>query len=239
MIRAMSKEWLDNEESSIYVEPEELEISLREVWNVNRYLGGNPALFAHLDRMIREIGRDISEIRMLDVATGLADIPMALSAKYRKNGMAVSITGVDTHPGIVELASRRTEGDSAVNVKQADGTALPFEDGSFDIAFCNLALHHMNDEAAVKLLQEMNRVARAGWVITDLVRHPLAFAAAKMLARYVWRSPVTKHDGPLSVQRSYTANEAAQLVRSAGVDAVVKRHFPFRIAIACYGERGR
>ncbi|WP_052350411.1 methyltransferase domain-containing protein [Paenibacillus gorillae] len=230
MNRLMTKEWLDDDEGDQRVAPEELEFSLGEVWDVNRYLGGNPALFNHLDRLLLRVGRK-EDITVLDVATGLADIPLALAARCRRKGLAVSIVGVDMHPDIVKLAERRTAEDTAVQVRQADGTALPYADNSFDIAFSNLALHHMDDEAAVKLLQEMNRVSRIGWVITDLERHTVAYAAAKLLARYVWQSPVTKHDGPLSVQRSFTVGEARALIRQAGVEASVRRHFPFRLAL--------
>ncbi|MNG25054.1 hypothetical protein D3C84_1098510 [compost metagenome] len=77
----------------------------------------------------------------------------------------------------------------------------------------------------------MARVTRSGWVVTDLERHRLAYLAAKLLAKFVWKSPVTRHDGPLSVQRSFTPQEAKELVALAGVKAAVHKHFPFRLAV--------
>ncbi|KQO17178.1 methyltransferase domain-containing protein [Paenibacillus sp. Leaf72] len=285
MKRLYAKEKLDEEE----VELEELERSLSEVWQVNRYLGGNPVLFKHLERLLRQtaIARRAQElelkfgqgagleqravleqrtgleqgaaqnsqgkqrgwtgsgpgsvqvdrvkIKLLDVATGLADIPMALEKWCSKRGMAVEIVGVDIHPKMVELAGKRTAHQKAIQVLQADGTALPFEDNSFDIVFSNLALHHLDDGEASRMLGEIDRVARVGWVVTDLERHRLALLSARMLAKFIWRSPVTKHDGPMSVQRSYTAREAKELLAQAGVPAaVVHRHFPFRLALVCH-----
>ncbi|MFC4777650.1 methyltransferase domain-containing protein [Paenibacillus sp. GCM10023252] len=230
MERLMAKEWLDEEEA---VEPAELERSLGEVWNVNRYLGGNPALFTHLRRMLLELhhsGRT-SRIRMLDVATGLADIPLAVHKWCHARRIKVEIVGADLHPRIVELASRRTKGVEGVSIVQADGTCLPYGEDSFDIVFSNLALHHMTDEEAVLMLAEINRVARSGWVVTDLERHPLAYRAAQLLARFVWRSPVTKHDGPMSVLRSFTAAEARLLAKEVGGEVKVHRHFPYRLAL--------
>ncbi|ANY69070.1 hypothetical protein BBD42_23240 [Paenibacillus sp. BIHB 4019] len=282
MKRLYAKEKLDEEE----VDLEELERSLGEVWQVNRYLGGNPVLFKHLERLLRQtaIARRAQElelkfgqgagleqravlkqgieqgaalssegkqrgwsgsetrpvqvdrvkIKLLDVATGLADIPMALEKWCSKRGMAVEIVGVDIHPKMVELAAKRTAHQKAIQVLQADGTALPFEDNSFDIVFSNLALHHLDDGEASSMLGEIDRVARVGWVVTDLERHQLALLSARMLAKFIWRSPVTKHDGPMSVQRSYTAKEAKELLVQAGVPAVVHRHFPFRLALVCH-----
>ncbi|MGO4111268.1 methyltransferase domain-containing protein [Paenibacillus sp. YAF4_2] len=212
------------------VEPLELEKSLREVWGVNRYLGGNPALFVHLEKLMSRLNQ-AEPIRVLDVATGLADLPVAFVKWCEKRGRKASVVAVDNHPQIVELAARRTDAYPSIEVLSADGTALPFEDNSFDIAFCNLALHHLDEGSAAKLLGEMSRVTRSGWVVTDLERHQLAYWAAKLLAKFVWRSPVTRHDGPLSVQRSFTLQEAKQLVHQAGVKATVHKHFPFRLAV--------
>jgi len=227
--RLYTKEWLDEED----VELAELERSLGEVWNVNRFLGGNPALFHHMDRLMKRMERKghESSITVLDVATGLADIPIALLEWSRRRNMDISIVGVDSHPRIVELAGRKTIDHPKIEIVRADGTKLPFANDSFDIVYSNLALHHMDDEAAVKLVAEMNRVAKVGWIITDLERHKYAYLAARLLARFVWRSPVTRHDGPLSVQRSFTAEEARKLVKTAGVEALVHRHFPFRLAL--------
>lgn len=239
MKRANARELLDEGELDL----SELEKSLREVWAVNRYMGGNPALFRHLRKMLAERAKARARegegakqpLRLLDVATGLADIPLALMQwKSMRDGQA-SVTCIDIHPGMIELASRRTASCPSIVVAKADGTSLPYADRSFDIAFCNLALHHLDEEQAVKLLAEMDRVARIGWVVTDLERRQLAYWSAKLLARLVWRSPVTKHDGPLSVRRSYTAAEAGELLRRAGIHGGrVHKHFPFRLALVRY-----
>ncbi|ACT01239.1 methyltransferase domain-containing protein [Paenibacillus sp. JDR-2] len=220
------KEWLDGDS----VEPVELEKSLREVWGVNRYLGGNPALFVHLERLMRKLAPS-EPVRVLDVATGLADLPVAFVDWCKKRGRSVSLVAVDNHPQIVQLATRRTDAHPSIEVLHADATALPFADRSFDLAFCNLALHHLDEQSAIKLFAEMARVTRAGWVVTDLERHRLAYLAAKLLAKFVWKSPVTRHDGPLSVMRSFTPQETRRLVELAGVNAAVHKHFPFRLAV--------
>ncbi|UVI27713.1 methyltransferase domain-containing protein [Paenibacillus spongiae] len=230
MNRLMKKELLDGIDGEDSVDSAELEHSLKEVWQVNRYLGGNPALFVHLKRLIREAEPD-RPIRILDVATGLADIPLAIVRWAESRQLHITVTGIDIHPRIVQLAADRTKEARAIRIDTGDGRQLPYEDGSFDIVFSNLALHHMDEDGAVRMLQEMRRVARIGWIVTDLQRHPAAYGAAKLLARFVWRSPVTRHDGPLSVLRSFTAKEAGELLARAGLQAEVRKHFPFRLAM--------
>lgn len=216
------------------VEEAELARSLKEVWHVNRYLGGNPALFRHMRRLLRQAPKDRA-VRVLDVATGLADVSLALAAWSRRQAIPVAITGVDIHPRILKLAVERTALADEIRIEQGDGRALPYANGAFDIGFCNLALHHFDETDAILVLQELSRVCRSGWVVTDLERHPAAYAAAKLLAKLVWRSPVTRHDGPLSVRRAFTADEAADLIARANVRGSVRRHFPFRLALIGHG----
>lgn len=224
MGRLMQPEWLDQQAG---IDPVELDRSLREVWGVNRYLGGNAVLMRHLRHLTSgQHGR----VQLLDVATGNGDIPLALVNWGKRRGMEIAVTAIDCNPQMVDLARRRTEG-APVHVEQADGRRLPYADQSFHVAVCNLALHHFDDEGAAALLREMARVSRIGWVVGDLERHPAAYWGARLLARVAWRSPLTRHDGPLSVLRSFTAAEARRLVESAGVAARVYRHLPFRLAV--------
>lgn len=218
------------------LEPAELARSLREVWQVNRYLGGNAVLRRHLGRLLR--GRR-GPVAVLDVATGAADIPLALLAWGRRRGLELTVVAVDCSPPMVALARRLTAHAGAVWVEQADGRALPYADGSFDVAICNLALHHLDEADALRLLREVQRVSRCGWVVGDLERRLPAYWVARAMAALVWRSPLTRHDGPLSVQRAFTLAEARALVAGAGVAAAVYRHFPFRLALVGGGGRPR
>lgn len=229
MVRLLEPEWIDQQES---LDPAELDRSLREVWHVNRFLGGNAVLMRHLGRMLHGARGRAS---LLDVATGNGDIVLALVDWGRRRGLELGVTAVDINPQMVELARRRTAGAPAIRIDQADGRRLPYPDGSFDVAVCNLALHHLDDAGAASLLREMDRVSRIGWVVGDLERHAIAYWGARLLARIAWRSPFTRHDGPLSVLRSFTAAEAERLAGEAGVAASVHRHFPFRLAVVGRG----
>lgn len=224
MGRLLQPEWLDQQAG---IDPVELDRSLREVWGVNRYLGGNAVLMSHLGRLI---GGRRGRIRLLDVATGNGDIPLALVGWGKRRGLQVEVTAVDCNPQMVELARRRTAG-APIRVEQADGRRLPYEANAFDVAVCNLALHHLDDAGAADLLREMDRVTASGWVVSDLERHPAAYWGARLLARVAWRSPLTRHDGPLSVLRSFTLAEARRLVDGAAVSARVHRHFPLWLAV--------
>ncbi|HLN62757.1 MAG TPA: methyltransferase domain-containing protein [Symbiobacteriaceae bacterium] len=203
--------------------------SFREVFGVNRYLGGLRVLQHHLAPWVKARWN----LTLVDVAGGTGDVAAALAGWARRRGTDLQATVLENHPQVLELACNRP--GAAYTVTEGDARCLPFGDGTFDVAVCNLALHHFEPDEATAVLRELHRVSRLGWVVTDLDRHPLAYAGARLLAAAVWRSPITRHDGPLSVRRSYRPREVAALLRQAGVaGAAVVRHVPFRWAAVCH-----
>jgi SAM-dependent methyltransferase len=114
----------------------------------------------------------------------------------------------------------------------ADGFRLPLRDRSVDYVLCSQLLHHFGADAAVRLLAELDRVARRGVVVADLRRS--AFAAAGIfLASFPLRfQPTTRRDAVISVFRGFTAAELGALCDAAGVRAAVRRHAGFRLTAA-------
>jgi ubiquinone/menaquinone biosynthesis C-methylase UbiE len=178
---------------------------------------------------------------ILDVATGSADIPLAITRRARARRRPVKVTATDFHATTLDFARRHTADDPDVTVESADALALPYPDGAFDFALCSTALHHFDDRGdAMRVLREMDRVARHGVVVNDLARSRPALLGAQLLAVTLWRRhPVTAHDGPLSIRRAYTPPELRDLAEDAGLrDFTVHAHFPFRLALVIDRTRG-
>ncbi|HEX2206724.1 MAG TPA: methyltransferase domain-containing protein [Longimicrobium sp.] len=213
-------------------DPAELGRSLVDLQHVNRWLGGYRVVLHHLAAFVARHPRP--EYRVLDVATGSADIPLKVAAWARSRGIRMHIVATDNHPTTLEFARRNAAGDASVRVEAADALALPYADDSFDFAICSTALHHFDArEDLLRVLGEMDRVARIAGLINDLRRSRPAYAGARLLAMTFWRRhPVTAHDGPLSVRRAFTRAELAELARAAGLPgARAHRHEPFRVAL--------
>ncbi len=76
--------------------------------------------------------------------------------------MVSSLTAVEVDPALAAALGERLGGTN-VTVREADATALPFEDGTFSSAICLTMLHHVPDrDAQDRLLSEMARVVRPG-----------------------------------------------------------------------------
>lgn len=226
-IRRHDDELLDDPAAA---DPRELERSLAHVEAVDRWLGGERALRRHLRDLPPGRG-----VHVLDVGTGDGQVLRRTCAWLdRRNGLARGV-GVDLHGPMLTVASRRSLGDSGppVRLVRADGLALPFADDSFDVSTCTLTLHHFGPDDAVSLVREMARVTRGRVLVGDLERSRLNYLGARLLAATVWRrNPITRHDGPLSVLRSFTPEELDTVGRKAGLRNVrVRRHLPFRLVL--------
>ncbi|OUP08959.1 class I SAM-dependent methyltransferase [Collinsella sp. An2] len=77
--------------------------------------------------------------RILDMGCGTG----ALAELVLQEVPEVQLTGIDLSSAMVERASCRLAG--AATVLRADAEALPFQDGSFDIVYCNDSFHHYPD----------------------------------------------------------------------------------------------
>ena len=198
-----------------------LDGNLRDLARVNRSFGGADLSITAVRRLVEvaPTGLGPRPLRVLDVGTGAADIPLAL---LHAGGPwpAVRVTVTDSRPEVLEAALRlRPELAEAagVEVAVADGRSLPFPDNSFDVAHASLVLHHLSRADAVAFLGELDRVARIGIVVNDLSRSRLGWLGAWLVLHATTRNPWTLRDGPLSVRRAWTLREARALLAEAGL----------------------
>ncbi len=171
--------------------------------------------------------------RVLDVGTGGGDIPRAIVAWAAKGRRAVDVHGVDIQVPIAFQARDRCASESSIRVAVADGMRLPFADNTFDVATSSMTLHHLDDSHTQVFVAELSRVSTRAVIINDLERHPINYYGARVLAATVWRTDrYTRHDGPISVLRSFSPRELRRVGERAGVrNVVVHRHFPYRLAL--------
>jgi len=204
------------------VDPRLARRSLRDVALSNRLFGGASAVVAEIVATLPALpGR----ATLLDVGTGLGDIPLRARAAAARAGIALDTIGLEATEWLA--AGSRPSTTLAV---VGDGRALPFADRSIDIVTCSQVLHHFFDEDAEHLVQELHRVARVRVIISEIRRSQLAVAGIWMASFALGFHPVSRHDGVVSVRRGFTVGELAETVRDAtGTSPAVRRRPGFRV----------
>lgn len=196
---------------------EEAERNLQELRFINRWFGGHRVLRSSLRRLY-EPG---DAFTMLDVGAATGDVARTVSSAFPQS----RVTCLDWQERNLR---------SAPHPKVAgDAFALPFPDRAFDVVHCALFLHHFTNDQVVQLLKNMARCARRAVVLQDLERHPLAYYFLPSTAWLLNWSALVLHDGPVSVEAAFHADELQALARRAGLtDGDVERHRPwFRLSL--------
>lgn len=205
-----------------------LEEDLENLRTINRYLGAYRGLLSCLQRRVKEDGS--GGFSLLDVGTGSGDIPVAIARWARHKGLGVRIVGLEPHPIIAGIAHRRTRGFSEISIVRGDGTWPPIAPGSFDFVLFSQVLHHFSEEEIVVLLKTGARLARRAVLVSDLLRHRVAYCGIRLLTRLFTRNEMTRTDAPLSVRRAFTLAEWKELFERAGLGrCTLYPCFPFRL----------
>lgn len=169
-----------------------------------------PVIFTELAERLVTAAAVAPGERVLDAACGTGVVARAAS---RRVGASGKVTAVDVNPDMLSTARRVAATD--IEFVQADITALPFEDDTFDVALCEEALQFVADPTAV--LRELARVTvpdgRLGVsVFRGLDRHEVYATFARVLG---------EHAGPdaETMMRSPFAFGDAERLRAVAGDA--------------------
>lgn len=216
---------------------EDFRISMGDVRNANRFLGGTVVVTRQLrgwfqEQSLHNLKRPLT---ILDVATGSGDIPEAVLPLAERAGLAVRIIGLDYSPPILRFAREKISHYSQIRLLRGDAFQLPFADNSVDIVLCSLAFHHFGLEQSIVALREMERVARFGWIVNDLRRAWSAWYLIRLVANLTRMNRLTRHDGPASVLRAYSVPEYRQMADAlelqVGSDVELRRSLFYRVAL--------
>jgi ubiquinone/menaquinone biosynthesis C-methylase UbiE len=206
-------------------DPVQLRRSLAFIRRINAALGYTRATLRHLDDFSRGWSRG-QPITILDVATGSGDVPRAIFRWAKRRAFDVRIIAVDIH----EQTLRSAAGEG-LQLVQADAMRLPFADISVDYAISSMFLHHLDDDSTVAVLREMNRVARRGVIVADLLRRRRAYAWISFFT--LLANPMVRHDARVSVAQAFNQREVLALRDRAGLGfAEYAEHFGHRFVLA-------
>ncbi|MEQ6359630.1 class I SAM-dependent methyltransferase [Thermoanaerobacter thermohydrosulfuricus] len=116
------------------------------------------------------------DIIAADIGTGTGFIALELAK------VLYSVIAIDVSSEMLKMAQKKAEKEGLKNLLFIKGKMqdIPLMDGSVDLVFTNMALHHVDDP--LKGIQEMHRILKPGGVITiiDVEKHEFEWAREEM-----------------------------------------------------------
>lgn len=176
-----------------------------------------PALFADWAPHVIEMADVSSGHSVLDAACGTGIVARTAAQRVGPDGRVV---GVDLNEAMLTVAERVCPG---VEFRRADITALPFDDATFEVVLCQMALMFFPDRVAA--LREMGRVVKPQGTVVVMV--PSSLDAQPAYRRLV--DLAARHAGPEAVAMlsAYWAcgdlDDLLGTTRDAGLEALSTR----------------
>lgn len=202
----------------------DIEQNLRELDNINRWLGGHRITIRGLQQLLN--GR--TRIHVCEIGCGGGDNLAALLQWCKRKNISVTFTGIDIKDTCIEYAGQNPILQSHTRWIVNDYREVTFTDKP-DIIFSSLFCHHFTDAALIEQLQWMQQHCSTGFFINDLHRHWLAYHSIRVLTKLFSRSYLVKNDAPLSVARGFKKREWQSLLAQAGLPpAGVQWQWAFR-----------
>ena len=209
---------------------EEYEGCLSELRRINRFLGDARALRKSLLRRIER--KNPQKFSVLDIGAGSGELLREIADFARKKNTKTKLCGLELNARSARAILEESGVYGEISAIRGDALNLPFEDNSFDYTICSLFTHHFTDQNVIRILSEMSRVAQKEIFVIDLHRHPLAYYFYTTVGKIFIRNRLTRHDGALSILRSFKPPELKTLGIKAGLkDPTVTRHFPYRLVL--------
>ena len=150
-------------------------VTFERDWSARSFLATDRIMKWAIENMRWEHGEKIYsgiELRKefpgycLDVACGTGIFARSLAKEFPE----AYVVGLDGTKEMLEQAKITTElAKLKIQFLQGDAVALPFEENSFDLVVCRLAVHHFSQPQMV--LKEMARVCKVGGrvVLVDII----------------------------------------------------------------------
>ena len=134
----------------------------------------------------------------------------------------MELDAIAAHEALIQ-----TQDYSEITVIRGDGANAPFHARRFDVVIASQLLHHFSKSDIVAMLGTWSGLAREAILISDLLRHRVAYHGIGLISRLLTRNVMTRVDAPLSVRRAYTLQEWRELFQRVGFGS----HRCFRFAI--------
>lgn len=222
--RATDLELID----SPHIGPWDVLQNLRLCATSNRLLGGTRIV---RDFIKTELERTPANrpLRVLDIGSGICDIPLAISRWARARGRAVDFFCMERSPHAASLAREAVASAGDARVRVIEGDIFSHQpEVPYDCAVGSLFFHHLTDGEMLAVLQQLSTFVRRSILVNDLRRSLVTYRMWLVVSLFL--KPALRHDLLLSVRRGFKTWELRRLLSQVENSAVsVRTHMLGRI----------
>ncbi|MDR9456277.1 MAG: methyltransferase domain-containing protein [Salegentibacter sp.] len=207
---------------------EELEKVLKDLENINKWLGGNKVTLSGIKKIQRENPQE-QEWNIVDVGCGNGAMLREIAQWGKKNNIELKLTGVDANIHAISIAKRLSENYPNIEFKVMDVFSESYRKQNFDIVLCTLTLHHFTDPQIINLLKLFHRQAKYGVLINDLHRSKIAYRLFQVFCRVFIRNEIARKDGLTSILRGFKKSDLERFsAKIPASQAEIKWKWAFR-----------
>ena len=189
----------------------ELRTDLANLVSLNRYFGSHRLLLQFARKWLKPGG----QYRVLDLATGAADLPRELVRWARRNQVSLIVDVVDAQGATLHIAKESSFAFPEIRFFEADIRSFePSE--TYDLVLCTLALHHFSEDDAIRVLVRCRMLSHRWSLVSDLERSLFASVGIWALTATAYREAMTRHDARVSAKRAFSKAEFVSMAVAAG-----------------------
>lgn len=194
----------------------QLHQALHELDTINYALGGNYVTLNGLAQLLDTFDGS-RELHIADLGCGSGDMLNLIRTLLVKREIDASLTGIDANANVIKYAEIHTPPACRIGFETMNIFSEAFRHRKFDIVCGTLFFHHFTTPQLVGFFKQMKNQVSMGIIINDIHRHWFAYYAIKWITRLFSRSPMVRHDAPVSVLRSFKKRELVDILRQAGL----------------------
>jgi SAM-dependent methyltransferase len=214
---------------------EELRDCLRDIAKVSRLTLAYRPTMQWLERVAVASPFGSSRLRIVDVGCGYGDMLRRIESWAARRRLAVDLIGVDINANAVCAAREATTAGSRISWVVGDvySCAAAVE---ADVVVSSLLAHHLSEGENVRFLRWMESTARLGWFVNDLHRQATPYYVFRAVAAVAGWHRFVRHDGPVSIRRSFVHEDWQRMCSAAGLNAGSVEIREYRPARLCVGR---
>lgn len=192
---------------------DELERTLRDLDNINKWLGGNKITLQGVKKLLEAHPKSVP-VHIVDVGCGNGAILREIAKWGRSENYKLKFTGIDANPFAIDIAERLSAYYPEIKFEAIDIFSEEYKNKEFDILLCTLTLHHFKDPQIKELLDLFMKQIKIGVVINDLQRSKTAYHLFQAFCAVFIRNEIARKDGLTSILRGFKKEDLEKFSRN-------------------------